>query len=70
MTKEKGSVRMLIIEDDAEMGAGLEEFFELKGFEVTRAADGERGYQLITTLPEYDVVLRHDSEKKRLRSIA
>ncbi len=57
MMKENGSVRMLIIEDDAEMGAGLEEFFELKGFRVTRAVDGAKGYQLITGLPEYDVVL-------------
>lgn len=48
---------MLIVEDDAEMGAGLQEFFELKGFNVTCATDGDRGYQLITTLPEYDVVL-------------
>ena len=48
---------MLIIEDDPEMGAGLEEYFELKGFDVSRATDGERGLQLISTLPEYDVVL-------------
>lgn len=48
---------MLIIEDDPEMGAGLEEYFGLKGFDVTRATDGDRGLQLISTLPEYDVVL-------------
>jgi DNA-binding response OmpR family regulator len=57
MNSEEGSTRMLIVEDDAEMGAGLREYFELKGYEVTRAADGEEGLQLITTLPEYDVVL-------------
>lgn len=48
---------MLIVEDDPDMGSGLQEYFELKGFEVTRAVDGERGYQLITTLPAYDIVL-------------
>ncbi len=48
---------MLIIEDDPEMGSGLEEYFDLKGFDVTRATDGDRGLQLISTLPEYDVVL-------------
>ena len=54
---DTGHARMLIIEDDPEMGAGLEEYFELKGFDVARATDGDRGLQLISTLPEYDVVL-------------
>lgn len=57
MIEYNGSARMLIIEDDPEMGAGLEDYFELKGFEVTRAVEGDRGLQLITTLPAYDIVL-------------
>ncbi|PSR00727.1 MAG: DNA-binding response regulator [Bacteroidetes bacterium QS_9_68_14] len=48
---------MLIVEDDPEMSMGLEDFFELKGYDVERAEDGERGLQQITSLPPYDVVL-------------
>lgn len=54
---EKGSARMLIIEDDPDMGSGLQEYFDMKGFDVTRAVDGDSGYQLITMLPAYDIVL-------------
>lgn len=57
MAEVNGIFRMLIIEDDPEMGAGLEDFFRLKGYEVVRAADGDRGFQLMTMLPPYDVVL-------------
>lgn len=55
--KAPDTTRMLIIEDDPEMGAGLQDYFELKGFNVERAVDGDRGLQLLTTLPAYDVVL-------------
>lgn len=48
---------MLIVEDDPEMGMGLEDFFSLKGYGVTRATDGEQALQLMTTLPPYDIVL-------------
>ncbi|MEM9666409.1 MAG: response regulator transcription factor [Bacteroidota bacterium] len=51
------AVRMLIVEDDPEMGMGLEDFFDLKGYQVTRAADGEDALQAITALPSYDIVL-------------
>ena len=51
------TARMLIVEDDPEMSMGLEDFFELKGYDVERAEDGERGLQQITSLPPYDVVL-------------
>lgn len=57
MDMENGSARMLIIEDDEDMGAGLQEYFDLSGYEVTWAEDGEKGLQLITTLPEFDIVL-------------
>ena len=57
MIEYNATTRMLIIEDDPEMGAGLEDYFDLKGFDVTRAVDGDRGLQLISTLPAYDIVL-------------
>lgn len=49
--------RMLIVEDDPEMGMGLEDFFELKGFAVTRATDGEQGLQMLTSFPAFHIVL-------------
>lgn len=49
--------RLLIVEDDPEVGAGLEEFFDLKGYHVSRVADGEQALQEITTLPPYDLVI-------------
>ena len=54
---ETPTARMLIVEDDPEMGMGLKDFFELKGYDVERAEDGEQGLQQITSLPPYDVVL-------------
>ncbi|RMF57533.1 MAG: DNA-binding response regulator [Bacteroidetes bacterium] len=48
---------MLIVEDDPEMGMGLEDFFTMRGFQVTRAADGETALRLIQTLPAFDIVL-------------
>ena len=38
MNRDTNATRMLIVEDDPEMGMGLEDFFELKGYAVTRAA--------------------------------
>lgn len=57
MTAHTTDVRMLIVEDNPEMALGLEEFFELQGYQVDRAVDGEEGLQRITSLPPYDVVL-------------
>jgi DNA-binding response OmpR family regulator len=54
---QAATARMLIVEDDPEMSMGLEDFFELKGYDVERAEDGEKGLQQITSLPPYDVVL-------------
>ncbi len=51
------AARMLIVEDDPEMRMGLEDFFELRGFAVTLARDGEQGLQLMKALPAYDIVL-------------
>lgn len=49
--------RMLIVEDDPEMGMGLEDFFSLKGYQVTRAQEGEDALQKMMLLPPYDIVL-------------
>ncbi len=48
---------MLIVEDDPEVGMGLEEFFSFKGYHVKRALEGDQALQLMTLLPPYDVVL-------------
>ncbi|WP_022835935.1 response regulator transcription factor [Salisaeta longa] len=49
--------RLLIVEDDPEVGAGLEDFFSIKGYTVTRATDGNAALREITQLPPYDVIL-------------
>jgi DNA-binding response OmpR family regulator len=54
---ETTNARILIVEDDPEVGTGLEDFFSIKGYNVTRATDGSEAMQQITTLPPYDVVL-------------
>ncbi len=51
------NTRMLIVEDDPEVGTGLEDFFSLKGYSVERALEGDQALQLMTTLPAYDIVL-------------
>ncbi|NBC18527.1 MAG: response regulator [Bacteroidetes bacterium] len=48
---------MLIVEDDLAVGTGLQDFFEMEGYAVTRVLDGEDGLQQITSLPPYDIVL-------------
>lgn len=57
METDTQTARMLIVEDDPEMGVGLEDFFTLKGYDVTRATDGDQALQRITSLPPYDIVL-------------
>lgn len=48
---------MLIVEDDPEMGMGLVDFFELRGFAVTLATDGDEGLRYFTSVPPFDIVL-------------
>lgn len=57
LTTETQNIRLLIVEDDSDIGAGLEDFFSIKGYDIARATDGEEALQEITTLPPYDVVL-------------
>ena len=49
--------RMLIVEDDADVGMALQDFFEFNGYEVTRAADGESALEVMRTRPEFDIIL-------------
>jgi len=51
------ATRLLIVEDDPEVGAGLEEFFSIKGYHVSRVSDGDEALQEITSLPPYDLVV-------------
>lgn len=48
---------MLIVEDDPDVGAGLQEFFEIQGYEVERAHDGEDALEKLREKPDYDIVL-------------
>ncbi|MEM1095295.1 MAG: response regulator transcription factor [Bacteroidota bacterium] len=54
---EQTSVRMLIVEDDPELGIGLEDYFDLKGYSTKRTGNGDDALQEMTTLPGYDIVL-------------
>ncbi len=56
-TADPTEVRMLIVEDDPELGMGLQDLFELKGYTVARAMEGEQALQMMSMLPPYDVVL-------------
>jgi DNA-binding response OmpR family regulator len=57
LSTRTGESRMLIVEDDPEVGMGLEDFFHLKGYDVNRVAEGDKALQLMTLLPPYDIVL-------------
>ncbi|MFB6279579.1 MAG: response regulator transcription factor [Salinibacter sp.] len=54
---ETSESRLLIAEDDPEVGAGLEDLFAREGYEVQRTTDGENALEELTTLPPYDLVL-------------
>ncbi|MEX1055882.1 MAG: response regulator transcription factor [Rhodothermales bacterium] len=50
------SFRMLIVEDDQDVGMGLQDFFDLKGYIVDLATDGEEGLDRMRD-HNYDIVL-------------
>lgn len=50
-------VRLLVAEDDPDVGDGLEDLFSRKGYDVIRTTDGTETLQELTSLPPYDVVL-------------
>lgn len=49
--------RMLIVEDDPDVGLGLKDFFELKGYSVSLANDGEKAVGMLAQNGNYDIVL-------------
>ena len=54
---DRPSPQILIVEDDRELGTGLEDFFAMKGYDVARVRTGDKALRKITTMPPYDVVL-------------
>ncbi len=55
--QEKVKIQMLIVEDDPDVGAALQDFFELQGLEVDRATDGEEALEKMQRKPSFDIVL-------------
>ena len=50
--------RMLIVEDDPNVGDALQDFFEVHDFVVTRALDGDQAVAVMQERPEaFDVCL-------------
>jgi len=56
-TTDTQRIRLLIVEDDRDIGESLEEFFSMRDYDVDRTTTGEEALQKITLLPPYDVVL-------------
>ena len=57
MERTDRDTRILIVEDDPEVGTGLEDYFTLEGYEVTRATDGVGGLARLKEGPPFNVVL-------------
>lgn len=55
--RDESEARLLIVEDDPEVGMGLEKFFALKGYKITYVADGEEALRQMRSMPPYDLVL-------------
>lgn len=51
------SLRLLIVEDDPDVGTTLEAFFAKRAHDVSLVTDGATALQEMTSLPPYDVVL-------------
>lgn len=56
MKKTEQDFKMLIVEDDQDVGIGLQDFFDLKGYQVTLATDGEQAMDNMRE-QEFDIVL-------------
>jgi len=48
---------ILIVEDDPDVGKGIEDFLSIKGYDVERVTNGDDALQEMTMLPPYDVIL-------------
>ncbi len=49
--------RLLIVEDDPQISAGLQLYLEAQGFTVEVAADGQKGLEDASALPGFDLVV-------------
>lgn len=49
-------IRLLLVEDDPNVGAAMENFFVSQGYDVTRAFDGEDALEKMQAPPGYDIV--------------
>ncbi len=56
MKTTDSTFKMLIVEDDADVGMGLQDFFELKGYDVALATDGEKAIDMMQRT-DFDIVL-------------
>lgn len=48
---------MLIVDDDSSIAMVLHDFFEMQGYQVTVATDGEQALQAMHESPQFDIVL-------------
>ena len=51
------SYRMLVVDDDPGIATVLQDFFEIHGYDVSLAADGEQALDMMGRAPHYDIVL-------------
>ncbi len=51
------SYRMLIVDDDPGIATVLHDFFEIHGYAVSVATDGEEALDMMRRVPHYDIVL-------------
>jgi DNA-binding response OmpR family regulator len=49
--------RLLIVEDDPELGTGIKDFFAIEGYDVTWADEGNEALDELTSLPPYDLAI-------------
>jgi len=49
--------RMLVVDDDPDINMALQEYFELAGYDVSVASDGEEALRKLKDSPSYDIVL-------------
>lgn len=53
-------VRVLIVETDLDVRLSLQDFFELSGYEVVIAEEGEAALRKLSAASEYDLILLDD----------
>ncbi len=57
MPSQDTSYRMLIVEDDPDVGQAVKDFFEFSGYDVTLATDGESALERMRKNEDFDIVL-------------